>query len=245
MSNTDKKIVKTVCENIKYYRKSLCPDNKRMDFYANISENDDKISNIERGLTMPDFDFLVNLSISTRKTIDFFTQSGYVSRNRYKTAYEILEELSYKDQYQFMQEINVFKYQLFTSIDSSMLEAININETEKHLQGKLLKNARIKCDYSIPQLATLIDRSPSTISRMEKGSGETSPYVWIKISQLFNIPFDSFLFNRIKDYDINVRLIINHLVYDTFRGLDENEKTLMYSVMKYYKSKYLSRYHKK
>lgn len=69
---------------------------------------------------------------------------------------------------------------------------------------------------------------------MEAGSGDSSTYIWTKISREFSIPMDLFLLNRIKNYKPNLEYVIDYLICDTFLGLTPDERSLMFSIAKHY-----------
>ena len=238
MSYTDNSILKQIGTKIKLYRKISYPDTPRMNFYEGITVSDDRVRKIESGICMPDFDFLVKLSYHNQLPVDYFTESGFHVPD---SAVDIISQIrkltgkhSLQFQYEFIQELNMLKYSIFTSINSSDLHPISINETDKKIRGNILKNARIKGNMSVKELSSIIDRSPSTIHRMEAGSGDSSTYIWTKISREFSIPMDLFLLNRIKNYKPNLEYVIDYLICDTFLGLTPDERSLMFSIAKHY-----------
>lgn len=238
MANTDNTIVKQIGSKIKYFRKVYQPNTSRMDFYDGITLSDDRVSKIEAGVCMPDFDFLINLSIQYKLPVDYFTESGFQIPD---SAIDIIKDIdaltnnySLQFKYEFLQELNILKYSIFTPTNYSELRSVTINETDKKLRGNILKNIRIKNKLSIDSLSSLIERSPSTIQRMEAGSGESSPYIWTKISKEFSIPMDLFLLNRVASYKPNLKHIINYLICDTFLGLTSEERATMLNIAKHY-----------
>lgn len=238
MANTDNYLVKQIGNTIKFYRKSTYPDIKCMDFYTGITESDDKVRKIEAGKSMPDFDFLIKLSKQYQLPVDYFTMSGFKTPDSAVTIlddiHSLTKDMDLQSQYEFIQKLNMIKYQIFTNIDADDLQSVSINETDKKLRGILLKNARIKNKLSINELSELINRSISTLQRMEAGGGESSPYIWTKISRQFHIPMDLFLLNRIKKYNPNLQLVIDYLICDTFLGLSAEERSVMYSIAEHY-----------
>lgn len=241
MANTDISLVKQIGNNIKLYRTFSHPKLKCMDFYSGITESDDKVRKIESGRCMPDFDFLIKLSKQSNLPIDFFTNSGFSIPDSatfiIDDFHSLIKDMNLQAQYKLLLELNMLKYHIFTEVDYALLQNINVNETEKKLRGILLKNARIKNNITLEKLSKLINRSISTIQRMEASSGETSPYIWVKISKQFGIPMDMFLLNRIKKFKPNLKLIIDYLICDTFLGLTSEERKIMYSVSEQYITK--------
>lgn len=235
MSNTDKSLVKDICQNIKLYRQIQYPDTKRMDFYIGITDSEDIVSKIESGRNMPKAEFLLKLSKKYNVTADYFVKSGFHFSKDYSKITNILDTMAINSKYQFMQKINYLKCEIFTTIDPFDLKVINIYETGIKLRGKILHNTRIKRNMTIPELSRLINRAESTIARMEDGSGSTSLYTWIEISKLFHIPIDYFLFTDLDNYEPSVNLVIDYLIHDTFYDLDEEQRNLMYSIATQYK----------
>lgn len=231
MSKVDWDLVEDIGNTIRTFRETKYSNLSRMDFYKRISDSEDQIKKIEAGKAMPSFAFLVELSNKYQVPVDYFTKSGFHAKKKNQDAYHILEGMSLKEQYQFMQFVNTTKYLLFTTIPIKELRQIHILENEKSLCGDLLRNARVKSRISLSTLALKIGRAQSTVSRMEAGSGDTSSYIWAKISREFHIPLDSFLVERLSENSINFQIVIDHLIYDTFHGLNKEDRTLMLSVM--------------
>lgn len=239
MSNTDVSLVKDICKNIKLFRQVQYPNTKRMDFYIDITDSEDIVSKVESGKNMPNIVFLLNLSKKNNLPADYFVRSGFHSSRKYPKINEILDDMSLNNKYLFVHKLNYLKYEIFTDVKTQELKSINIHETTKRLRGKILHNTRIKHNLSTLELSKLLNRAQSTINRMENGSGEISVYIWIKISRLFHIPIDYFLFSELSDYEPSIKLVIDYLVYDTMHDLTEEQRNIMYDISNHFKLRFL------
>lgn len=239
MSNTDSNIVRSIGNRIKEYRTLTNPLLRRMDFYIDISDSEDVVNKIESGKNMASFHFLVQLSKKTNHPIDKFCCSGMRKYHSTEKIIELLSDMSTDNQYQFLLELDYLKYSLLTDVDSEKLDKISIFEPEPKLFGKILHNERMKRHLSMKDMASLCDRSETTLARMEHGGGRTSPYIWVKISTIFHIPMDVFLFNRVRDLKPNMDKILEYLIRDIFADLDDNEFRYMYDTLLVYLKKYI------